>query len=120
MEHKEVDRVVKEKSEIISSLEQQLENAQEESEGQIENRMLSLKSKIWIRKSLQKELTVISESFSKIKKHLKNLFIWLLMPVTTVLALYFSSWAQMGVEHPVMGYSTVAWQNNNNNNFIKV
>ena len=74
MEHKEeVNRVVLEKSEVISSLEQQLKNAQEDSEGQMVKLNAELKAKDVDKEKLEKELAAKSESISKIKVHLKNL-----------------------------------------------
>ncbi|XP_031425305.1 golgin subfamily B member 1-like isoform X1 [Clupea harengus] len=74
VEHKEeVNRVVLEKSEVISSLEQQLKNAQEDSEGQMVKLNAELKAKDVDKEKLEKELAAKSESISKIKVHLKNL-----------------------------------------------
>ena len=84
LEHK--DRILKEKSDIISSLEQQREHAQEDSKGQIEQLNVEPKAQDLDEGKLKMDL----ESFSK----LQILFIWLLMPVT-VLVWYFHSWAQM-------------------------
>ena len=84
LEHK--DRILKEKSDIISSLEQQWENAQEDSKGQIEQLNVEPKAQDLDEGKLKMDL----ESFSK----LQILFIWLLMPVI-VLVWYFHSWAQM-------------------------
>ena len=84
--HKTIERVVKETSESISSLEQQLEKSQEDSPiGK-----LGVEPKA---PDLDKEK--LAEK-SKIKIYLKNVYICLLMPVT-VLVLYISSWAQMGL-----------------------
>ena len=84
LEHK--DRILKEKSDIISSLEQQWEHAQEDSKGQIEQLNVEPKAQDLDEGKLKMDL----ESFSK----LQILFIWLLMPVT-VLVWYLHIWAQM-------------------------
>ncbi|KAL2089073.1 hypothetical protein ACEWY4_015972 [Coilia grayii] len=68
-----VERVVQEKTEIICSLEQQLKNKQEESECEMVKLNAELKAKDVDKEKLEKELSVKSESFTKLKMHSKTL-----------------------------------------------